>query len=106
MKNARLIVLAVAAGTCAAALAAGPEDYFRGKMKPGMYEYKMQINMGAVPGMPPGMGTRETTTSHCVTDADIQKGAMGHGGRDGKMKESCRMSSATSGLPVIHSACR
>jgi hypothetical protein len=97
MNNARLIVLALAAGACAAALAAGPEDYFKGRMKAGMYEYKMQMNLGAIPGMPPGMANRETTTQHCVTDQDIEKGRMGHGG-NGKMADTCHITNfVTSG---------
>ena len=92
MKNARLIVLAAAAAT--AAIAAGPEDYFKGHAKPGMYEYKMTMNMGAIPGMPQGMGMKDFTFSHCVTEEDIQKGHMGRG-RDGKGQEKCTISNFT-----------
>ena len=44
---------AIAAAACAAlatAALAGPFDQFKGKMKEGMYEYKMTMDMGAVPG--------------------------------------------------------
>ncbi|HUL95393.1 MAG TPA: DUF3617 family protein [Usitatibacter sp.] len=95
MKNARLFALALVAGSAALALAAGPEDYFKGRMKAGMYEYKMTMNMGAVPGMPPGMGMRDVTFSHCVTDKDIENGRMGRGGRDGKMPETCKITNFT-----------
>ncbi len=85
----------VAAACCALAAAtafAGPFDQFRGKMKPGMYEMKMDMDMGAVPGMPPGMGKQSHTMQHCVTQEDLDKGAFSRG-RDGKggPNESCEV---------------
>ena len=91
MRNARL--LAVACACCAAAIAfAGPFDQFKGKMKAGLYEYKTEMDMGAVPGMPPGMAKQSTTYQKCLTSEDIEKGQMGRGaGRDGKAPENCEV---------------
>ena len=88
-------ITAAAAACCAlaaaTAFAAGPFDQFRGKMKPGMYEMKMDMDMGAVPGMPPGMGKQSHTIQHCVTQEDLDKGAFSRG-RDGKgPSESCEV---------------
>jgi hypothetical protein len=87
---------AAAAAGCAlsATLAfAGPFDDFKGKMKEGMYETKVEMDMGQIPGMPPEMaakmGKQSFTHQHCVTPKDIEKGGMGKG-RDGKgPNESC-----------------
>ena len=89
MKNVSLLALACLASTIAAA---GPFDQFRGKVKEGKYEYKMTMDMGAMPGMPPGMARQQTTTyQNCVTAEDIDKGRVGRGGRDGKMPENCEV---------------
>ena len=63
------IIALVAAAACGTAIAAGPFDQFKGKMKPGLYEYKMEMQM---PGMPAGIGNH--TMQHCVTDKDIEGG--------------------------------
>ena len=90
MKNVRFAALACAA-SCAAALAcAGPMDQLKGKIKEGMYEYKMEMDMGQIPGMPPGMGKQNHTFQKCVTAKDIEKGEMGRG-RDGKAPENCEI---------------
>ena len=91
MRTARLAALACAA-CCTAALAAdNPFDQFKGKMKEGLYDYKMEMDMGAIPGMPPGMGKQNMNFQKCVTAQDIEKGHMGRGGRDGKMPETCEI---------------
>jgi hypothetical protein len=80
MKNAA--VLAICALLAApAALAQSPADAMKGKMKPGMYSYKMEMDMGQIPGAPPGMGKQTMNMQHCLTDKDISGGQMG-GGRD------------------------
>lgn len=90
MTKTRLLALACCAVSAAAI--AGPFDSFKGKMKAGMYEYKIDMDMGAIPGMPPGMGKRSMTFQKCVTPEDIERGQMGRGaGRDGKMPESCEI---------------
>lgn len=87
-------ITAAAAAFCVLAAAtaiAGPFDQFRGKMKPGMYEMKMDMDMGAIPGMPPGMGKQSHTIQHCVTEQDLEKGAFSRG-RDGKgPNENCEV---------------
>jgi len=70
-----LTAAVLAAAFCSAAWA-GPFDAFKGKMKPGMYEYKMDMDMGQMPGMPPGMGKQSHTFQHCVTNEDIERGEM------------------------------
>ena len=90
MRSARLLAVVVASACTAAA--AGPFDQFKGKMKEGLYEYKMEMDMGQVPGMPPGMGKQNMTFQKCLTPQDIEKGQMGRGGgRDGKMPENCEV---------------
>jgi hypothetical protein len=94
MNKAR--VLALACAGLAATAFAGPFDSFKGKMKEGMYEYKMEMDMGAMPGLPPGMGKQNMNFKKCVTAQDIEKGQMGRGtGRDGKMPESCEIKNFT-----------
>ena len=89
MKKSTLIALACLAS--GAAVAAGPFDQFKGKMKEGMYEYKMDMDMGAMPGMPPGMKNQSMTFQKCVTPQDIEKGQMGRGPRDSKGNENCEV---------------
>ena len=86
MSKARILAIACA-GVCAAAIA-GPLDALRGKMKEGMYEYKMEMDMGAMPNMPPGMAKQSRTFQKCVTAQDIERGQMGRGPeREGKAPE-------------------
>jgi hypothetical protein len=84
MKAVRLLVAASAATLSLAAVAAGPAnpfEQFKGKMKEGLYEYKMEVEM---PGMPAGMSKGPMTFQHCITAKDIEEGGFGKGGRDGK----------------------
>lgn len=78
--------LATVAAACTIALPALAQDNpwagFKGKIKEGNWEYKMQME-GA--GMPPGMGAM--TFNHCITPADVEKG--GFASRDGKMPDGC-----------------
>jgi hypothetical protein len=89
----RLATVAVAATFALAAHAAdNPFEAFKGKVKPGLYEYKMDMDMGAVPGMPPGMGKQSHTMQHCVTEEDVQKGDMSARDRNGKgMSDKCKV---------------
>ena len=84
--------IAIAAATgCAFAAAialAGPFDAFKGKMKPGLYETKVETDMGAMPGVPPGMGKHSNTIQHCVTEKDIEEGGFGKG-NDRKDEGQC-----------------
>jgi hypothetical protein len=84
--------LALAALAAAVATAyAGPFDAFKGKMKEGMYEYKMDMDMGQMPGMPPGMGKQSRTFQHCVTKKDIDEGGFGKSPRDKQQQERCQI---------------
>ncbi len=89
MKAPILLPLACLAAFAAVA-ADNPFEAFKGKMKEGLYEYKMEMDMGAMPGMPPGMKPQNMTFQHCVTAKDIEKGSVGKG-RDGKMPENCEI---------------
>lgn len=75
MKAARLLALACFAALAASAWAqSNPFSQFKGKMKPGLYDYKVEMDMGQVPGMPPGMGRHATTMQHCITPEQIERG--------------------------------
>src|SRR4051812_48343403 len=85
--NKPLLAALVCSAIVANALADGPFDQFKGKMKEGLYEYKMQMEM---PGMPANMGKQNMTFQNCVTRDDIEKGNMGRG-KNGKMPETCEV---------------
>jgi hypothetical protein len=90
MKSRALLALAGAAClSLSAAAADNPFEALKGKVKPGMYSYEMSMDMGAMPGMPPGMGRQNHTFQHCVTPEDINRGEMGKGGRG--MPENCEI---------------
>lgn len=91
MKRTCLIAVAGVALCAAATASANPFSQFKGKMKEGMYEYKMEMDMSGVKGMPAGMGKQNTTFQKCLTQKDIDQGQVGRGGRDGKMPESCEV---------------
>ena len=87
MKTVSLLCLACAAMLPLASPAAdNPFQAFHGKVKAGMYEYRTEMDMGAIPGMPPGMGKQSHTFQHCVTAEDIQKGEMN---RSDRMPKNC-----------------
>jgi Protein of unknown function (DUF3617) len=85
MTNKLLLGAACAAAFSATAFAAGPFDQFKGKMKEGLYETQMEMEM---PGMPANMGKQNMTFQKCVTAEDIDKGRVGRG-RDGKAPDNC-----------------
>ena len=89
MNNRFVLAAAFAAAFSAAVLAASPFEAFKGKMKDGNYEYKMDMDMGAMPGMPPGMGKQSRTFQHCVTKKDIDEGEFGK--KDRKGSENCEI---------------
>jgi hypothetical protein len=62
----------------------------KGKMKEGLYDYKMEMDMGNIPGMPPGMGKQAHSFQQCVTAKDIDKGGFARG-KEGKMPENCEV---------------
>ena len=77
----------LACSLAAPALAAGPFEAFKGRIKEGQYETKMEMEM---PGMPANMGKQTMTFSNCVTKEDIEGGKIGKG-RDNKMPENCEV---------------
>lgn len=89
MTKARYLAIACAAACTAAA--AGPFDAMKGKMKDGMYEYKMEMDMGNIPGMPPGMKTQTMNFSKCVTQKDIEEGGFSKGKEARKGPENCEI---------------
>jgi Protein of unknown function (DUF3617) len=95
MNASRLLGVGCVAALCTTAMADNPFESFKGKMKEGMYEYKMEMDMSGM-GMPAGMGKQNMTFQKCITHQDIEKGQMGRGaGRDGKMPEGCEFKNFT-----------
>ncbi len=81
----RTLLAALAASTLAAPALAqdNPWAGFKGKLKEGNWEYKMQ--MEGVPGMPAGMGAM--TFNRCLTAKDVDQGGFAQ--RDNKMPDGC-----------------
>ena len=93
MKTLRILAITCATALAATAWAQAPSPFagFKGKIKEGMYEHKMEMDMGQVPGMPPGMGKQSHTMQHCLRHEDIEKGGLNKG-RDGKgMPDNCKI---------------
>ena len=84
MRNT-LLAAAFGCAFCATALAAGPFDAFKGKMKEGLYENTMEMEM---PGMPAGMAPQKMKSQHCVTAKDIEGGTMG---KSDQMPKNCEI---------------
>jgi hypothetical protein len=90
--SSKFVFAACLATVSAAAFAATPFEGMKGKIKPGMYETSMEMDMSGVPGMPKGMGTQKMTHQNCVTAEDIEKGSVTRGRtRDGKTSENCEI---------------
>jgi len=90
MRTARLASLACLTLLCAPLAMADQFDWFRSKAKAGMYEYKVDMDMSGVAGLPPGMGKQSHTFQHCVTQQDIDKGQMNKG-REGSENNDCEI---------------
>jgi len=75
-KRLLAVTLAAAAGFAASAIAAdNPFSAFKGKIKPGLYDYKGEMDMGQMPGMPAGMPTKHPLNmQHCITAEQIERG--------------------------------
>ena len=84
----RIALAAALAGAFATATAGGPFDQFKGKMKEGMYEYKMQME---IPGMPAGMGKQNMTFQNCVSQKDIDEGGFGKSQQQRNQPENCEV---------------
>jgi len=87
MKTAFALAAAFAA---TAAFAQNPMAALKGKVKDGMYAYRMEMDLGQIPGMPPGMSKQTMNFQHCVTKQDIERGQLGKG-RDGKSPADCQI---------------
>ena len=87
MKTALLLAAAFAATT---AFAQGDMKAFSSRIKPGLYEYKMEMDMGQMPGAPKGMGKQTMTVQHCLTAKDIEDGQLGR--KDPNNKTDCKIS--------------
>ena len=86
----KIAIALVAAFAATVSLAQNPMEGLRGKMKDGMYAYKIEMDMGQVPGMPAGMGKHTTTMQHCVTQQDMDKGQLGKG-REERGPQNCEV---------------
>lgn len=88
MKTASSIALA-AALAAAPALSQADMKAFASRIKPGLYEYRMEMDMGAIPGAPKGMGKQTMSVQHCLTEKDIQDGQLGR--KDPNSKVDCKI---------------
>jgi hypothetical protein len=86
MKTAIALAAALAATP---AFAQGDMKAFASRIKPGLYEYKMEMDMGAIPGAPKGMPKQAMTVQHCLTEKDIQDGQLGR--KDPNSKTDCKI---------------
>lgn len=96
MRTTRIAALACFTLVAAPLAMAQDLSWFKGKAKAGMYEYKTEMEMSGVPGMPPGMGKQNVTMQHCITQEDIDKGQMSKG-RDGRSNDCQIKNMQTSG---------
>jgi hypothetical protein len=86
MKTALALAAALAATP---AIAQGDMKAFASRIKPGLYEYKMEMDMGAIPGAPKGMPKQTVTVQHCLTAKDIEDGQLGR--KDPNGKTDCKI---------------
>ena len=65
----------VLAGLVAAfgASAQQPAPPLKGKIKPGLYEMKIEADMGTMPGVPAEQKKQVSTRQQCLTAADVDK---------------------------------
>jgi hypothetical protein len=85
----KTVVALAAALAITPALAQGDMKAFTSRIKPGLYEYRMEMDMGAVPGAPKGMGKQTMTVQHCLTAKDIEDGQLGR--KDPNSKVDCKI---------------
>ncbi len=88
MRTTRIALLACLAVAATPFAMAQDTSFFKNKAKAGQYEYKMDMDMSGMAGMPPNMGHQTFTTQHCLTQEDIDKGTMSKG-RDPKENNDC-----------------
>jgi hypothetical protein len=51
-----------------------PADLFKGKLKPGLYEDRVEVDMTGVPGIPKEHAKQSQTTQRCMTPEELNKG--------------------------------
>ena len=85
MKKISIVGVALFA-SCGVAIAAGPFDAMKGKMKEGLYEYKMDMDM---PNMPGGMKMPTQTVQKCVTAKELDEGNFARGANQ---NQDCQVS--------------
>ena len=85
----KMIALAALALAATPVLAQGDLKAFSSKFKPGLYDYKIEMEMGEIPGMPKGMGKQAMSVQHCLTDKDIDAGEVGR--KDPNSKVDCQI---------------
>jgi Protein of unknown function (DUF3617) len=74
MTSRNLALASLAALSLAAtAQQPAPAPSFKGKVKPGLYEQKIDVDMGNMPGVPAAQKKQSTTRQQCVTDAEVDK---------------------------------
>jgi hypothetical protein len=71
------------------ALGQGDMKAFASKFKPGLYAYKIEMDMGQMPGAPAGMGKQQMEVQHCLTAKDIEAGQLGR--TDPNSKVDCQI---------------
>jgi Protein of unknown function (DUF3617) len=71
-RNLALASLA-ALSFAAAAQQPAPSTSFKGRVKPGLYEQKVEVDMGNMPGVPADQKKQSMTRQQCLTDADVDK---------------------------------
>jgi hypothetical protein len=102
MRTTRIAALACLAIAASPLAMADDLSFFKSKAKPGLYEYKMQMDLSQMPGMPPGMGQQSHTMQHCLTQEDIDRGAMSKN-RDGTNNDCQVKNVSTSGSAASYS---
>jgi hypothetical protein len=65
---------ALALGPAGVSAQQPPKDLFKDKVKPGMYEDKVEIDMTGTPGIPAGQGKQTQTVQRCLTQEEFAKG--------------------------------
>lgn len=74
MTRSGSVFLALLLTATASAAQAPPKDLFKGKVKAGMYEDKVEIDMGNVPGIPKDQAKQVQTHRRCMTQEQVDRG--------------------------------
>jgi len=85
-----LALATVFATTAVAAFAQNPMEAFKGKVKEGLYAYKIDMDMGQMPGIPAALARQTINIQNCVTKQDIESGQLGKR-QEGKNASDCQV---------------